>query len=152
MQLTLHFDYALRTLIFLAAHQGRRVTTLQVSRAYGISKNHLVRVIQDLEKAGCVKIIPGRSGGIELARDPALIRIGEVMRVMETNLNFVECFNTAKNTCPIQPVCRLKGALREAGSAFIAVLDRYTLADVVGSGGALRGHFLPETRPIGAGV
>lgn len=145
MRVTLHLDYALRTLIFLAAHRHKRVTTQQVSAAYQISKNHLVRVVQNLEKNGFVKLTYGRGGGMALAKDPAEINLGAVMRAIEPNMDLVECFNNATNTCPISPVCRLKGVLREAGNAFLATLDRYTLSDVTGtSGEALRKHFLVQ--------
>ena len=146
MHLTLHFDYALRTLIFLAAHRGRRVTTQQISNAYGISKNHLVRVVQSLEKHGYVKISHGRTGGLELARDPEQIRFGEVLRAIEPSMNLVECFDRTNNTCPITPVCKLKGILHDAGEAFVGVLDTHTLADIVSadSGKMLRKHLLVD--------
>lgn len=143
MRITLHLDYALRTLIFLAAHQHKRVTTQQVADAYQISKNHLVRVVQNLDKNGFVKLTHGRGGGMALAKEPGEIRLGAVMRAIEPNMDLVECFNASTNTCPISPVCRLKGVLREAGNSFVATLDQYTLADVTGNAGeALRKHFL----------
>jgi Rrf2 family nitric oxide-sensitive transcriptional repressor len=143
MRITLHLDYALRSLIFLAAHRHKRVTTQQVSDAYGISKNHLVRVMQNLEKHGFVKLTHGRGGGLALAMEPSEINLGAVTRAMEPNMDLVECFNNATNTCPISPVCRLKGILHEAGNAFLGALGKYTLADVTGqSNDALRKHFL----------
>jgi Rrf2 family nitric oxide-sensitive transcriptional repressor len=149
MRLTLHFDYALRTLIFLAAHRERRVTTQQVSDAYGISKNHLVRVIQNLERHGYVTLTHGRSGGVALAREPQDIRFGEVLRAIEPNMNLVECFDRETNTCPITPVCKLKAVLRDAGESFAATLDKYTLADIVGPNSIknLREHFLAPGKP-----
>ena len=80
VQLSLRSDYALRVLLYLGAHPGEVVTTQRISDAYGISKNHLVRVVQTLAGHGYVDLIPGRSGGIRLARDPAGIRLGEVVR------------------------------------------------------------------------
>lgn len=148
MRLTLHLDYALRTLIFLAANPQRRVTTKLVSDAYGISKNHLVRVVQNLEKHGFVQLTHGRLGGMALAKAPNDIKLGDVMRCMETNMELVECFNSQTNTCPISPACRLKGVLQEATQAFTATLDKYTLADVTGqSAAALRKHFLVPFEP-----
>jgi Rrf2 family nitric oxide-sensitive transcriptional repressor len=145
MRLTLHFDYAMRTLLFLAAHPGECVKTREISAAYGISKHHLVRVIQGLEKAGYVRLSHGRNGGVELAREPESIRLGEVLRVMEPNMTLVECFNPSTNTCPILPVCKLKMALNVAGQKFIAALDESTLADVAPTRQALDRHVLAKT-------
>ncbi|HET9220218.1 MAG TPA: Rrf2 family transcriptional regulator [Terriglobia bacterium] len=132
MQLTLHADYAFRTLIYLGAQpEGQLVSTEQISQSYGISKHHLVRVVQTLNQHGLVKVYPGRSGGISLARDAGKIRLGDVMRVAETNLKVVECFDMETNTCPIVPVCQLKPVLAEALNAFLSVLDKYTLADLL---------------------
>lgn len=130
MHLTLHADYSLRVLLYLAARPERLVSTQEVSEAYGISKNHLVRVVQALGKHGFIEVRPGRSGGITLARAPAEISLGQVFRATEPSLHLVECFDREKNTCPIAPACGLKGVLFEARDAFLAVLDKYSLADV----------------------
>src|SRR5678816_152340 len=84
MQLTLHADYALRTLLYLGSHPGRPVPTQEISRSYGISRHHLVRVVQRLSDTGYVSVTPGRYGGAVLARDPSKIRIGDVVRSTET--------------------------------------------------------------------
>jgi len=132
MQLTLHADYAYRTLLYLGSQPPDRVvSTEEISRAYGISKHHLVRVIQTLSVHGYVDVNPGRSGGVALAREAHLIRLGDVMRSVESNLKIVECFDPATNTCPIISICDLKPVLGEALNAFLAVLDRYTLADLL---------------------
>lgn len=131
MQLSLHADYALRVLIYLGAHPGEKVSTETISTAYGISRNHLVRVVQTLGEQGYVKVMPGRAGGILLARDPGEIRLGEVVRRVEPNLNLVECFDPATNTCPIPAACALKFWLRDALAAFLAELDRHTLAEML---------------------
>lgn len=130
MHLTLHADYALRVLLYLAARPERLVSTQEVSEAYGISKNHLVRVVQALGKHGFIEVRPGRSGGLTLARTPSEISLGQVFRVTEPDFHLVECFDRQTNTCPIAPACGLKGILFEARDAFLAVLDKYTLADV----------------------
>lgn len=130
MHLTLHADYSLRVLLYLAARPERLVSTQEVSEAYGISKNHLVRVVQALGKHGFVEVRPGRSGGLTLARAPSEISLGQVFRVTEPDFHLVECFDRQTNTCPIAPACGLKGMLFEARDAFLAVLDKYTLADV----------------------
>ena len=135
MQLSLHADYSLRVLVYLGAHPDRVVRTQEISEAYGISKHHLVRVVQTLAEHDYVKIHAGRSGGITLHRDPDTVRLGEVVRVAEPNMRLVECFDRHTNTCKIAPVCSLKGMLREALEAFIASLNRYTLADILSNGG-----------------
>lgn len=131
MHLTLHADYALRVLLYLAANPGRIVSTTEVSDAYGISKHHLVRVVQGLGRHGFVEVRPGRSGGVLLARSPAEISVGQVVRHMEPDFNVVECFDPATNTCPIAPACGLIGVLSEATRAFLATLDKYTLEDLL---------------------
>ncbi|MCP3099665.1 Rrf2 family transcriptional regulator [Myxococcus sp. K15C18031901] len=132
MHLTLHADYSLRVLLYLAARPDRLASTQELADAYGISKHHLVRVVQTLAGEGFVEVKPGRAGGVTLARAPADIAVGRVLRAAEPDFDLVECFDRERNTCPISPACGLKGVLREAREAFLAVLDRYTLADLVG--------------------
>ncbi len=110
------------------------VSTKEISAAYGISRNHLVRVVQTLQAHGFVKASTGRGGGIALARDPAAINIGDVVRKTEPNLRLVECFDPAGNTCRIAPICTLRGTLARALEAFMAVLDDCTLADLMRKG------------------
>ena len=131
MHLTLHADYALRVLLYLAVNPDRVISTGEVSGAYGISKHHLVRVVQGLGRHGFVEVRPGRSGGVVLARAPSEISVGEVVRRMEPDFHIVECFDPKTNTCPITPACGLIGVLNEATRAFIATLDKYTLEDLV---------------------
>ncbi|WP_224362495.1 RrF2 family transcriptional regulator [Hyalangium versicolor] len=150
MHLTLHADYSLRVLLYLAARPERLVSTQEVSEAYGISKNHLVRVVQTLGRHGFVEVRPGRTGGIVLARPASEISLGEVFRVAEPDFNLVECFERDKNTCPIAPACGLKGVLYEAREAFLGVLGRYTLEDVVKrSRKDLQDFFLPAASARG---
>ena len=131
--MTVHTDYALRVLLYLAHFPDRRISTEEISTAYGISKNHLVRVVHTLAEGGFVTVTPGRSGGVELARLPKAIRVGEVIRATEASFRLVECHDATNNTCPIVPVCGLKGLLEGALSAFLAELDKHTLADLVKS-------------------
>jgi Rrf2 family nitric oxide-sensitive transcriptional repressor len=133
VQLSLHADYGLRVLLYLGTRPGEIVATHEISDAYGISKNHLVRVMQTLGEAGYVRVIPGRAGGVTLARDPAKIHLGDVVRDAEPNLHLVECFDHATNTCPIVKVCDLQSALRRALEAFLAELNKHTLADLLTS-------------------
>lgn len=131
MQLTVHTDYALRVLLYLAHFPDKRIGTEEISTAYGISKHHLVRVVQTLAEGGFLIVTVGRTGGVELARPPKQIRIGDVVRAAEASFRLVECHDTENNTCPIVPVCGLKGILDQALDAFLAELDRHTLADLV---------------------
>jgi Rrf2 family nitric oxide-sensitive transcriptional repressor len=144
VHLTLHTDYGLRVVLYLATRPGRVVTTGEIGRAYGISKNHLVRVAHSLRDGGFITLTAGRTGGLTLARPPEQIRVGDVVRALEPETRIVECFEPATSTCPIAPACALSTALREALDAFFARLDRVTLAEVVRrSGPSLPSYFLP---------
>ncbi len=144
MNLTLHTDYSLRILLYLAEHTDRPVSTREISEAYGISRNHLVRVVQTLDTHSFVKASTGRAGGVTLARDPSKINIGAVVRTTEPNFRVVECFNLEENTCRILPACSLRGVLVQALESFFKVLDQYTLADLVRMKGSRRiSDFLP---------
>lgn len=133
MRITLHSDYSLRVLIFLATRRAELATIPQIAAAYGISRTHLTKVVQELGRLGYVDTLRGRNGGLALARPPEDIRIGEVLRNTEESLSLVECFAAPVEGqgCRIDGACRLKGVLAEALDAFLAVLDRYTLADLV---------------------
>ena len=89
------------------------------------------KVVQTLSEHGYVAVSPGRAGGVSLAREADRIKLGDVVRNAETNMQVVECFDVSTNTCPILPVCQLKPVLSEALNAFLVVLDRYTLADLL---------------------
>lgn len=143
MRLTFHTDYGLRALLYLASQSGRVVPTVEIGRAYGISKNHLVRVAQSLRDGGFIVLSPGRSGGLSLAQPAERIRIGDVVRRLEPDFRIVECFDET-STCPIAPVCALATALEGALAAFFAELDGLTLGQLVAlSGPRLSEHFLP---------
>lgn len=156
MHLTYRTDYSIRVLLYLALYPDRLVTTKEISDVYGISKNHLVRVVLHLNKCNFIENHPGRTGGIKLARPADSFTIGEVVRLTEPDFHLVECFNEVDNTCPIITVCGLKGVLRKANSAFLGVLDNYTLADVLkGSPQKLKsflqiGTLAPERPPSAA--
>lgn len=130
MKLSHHTDYALRLLIYLALHRDQLVTIQQVAKVYGISSHHLAKVVQDMVHAGWVTSTRGRGGGLKLAIKPDEIGLGQVIRRTETCLSPVECL-AGHSDCPIESACRLKGILAEARDAFLAVVDRYTLADLV---------------------
>lgn len=130
MQLTQFSDYALRVLMYAAAHRDRLITIDETARAYGISRTHLMKVVNLLAHAGYVKAVRGRTGGLTLARRPSAIRLGDVIRATEPDFAIVECF-AADGQCVINGRCRLKRVLKEALAAFSATLDRYTLADLL---------------------
>lgn len=131
MRVTLHTDYAFRMLMLLAAEPDMLHTIEQIAQRHGISRNHLMKVAQTLIQAGFVEGVRGRSGGLRLAKSVEKIRLGAIMRVTEDHFELVECFNRADNRCVIAAACSLKSPLEEAMSAFLDVLDQYTLADLV---------------------
>ncbi len=130
MRITGYTDYSLRVLIYLAVQGDRLATIQEVADRYQISKNHLMKVVHQLTRKGYLDSVRGKKGGIRLRRAPAEINLGVLVREMEPDLNLVECFGP-DNTCTISPVCSLKGVLGEALDAFLATLDRYTLADII---------------------
>ncbi len=130
MKLTSFTDYTLRVLMYLALHQERLATIQGIAGAYGISENHLMKVVHHLAKSGVIESLRGKGGGIRLALPPEQIRLGAVMRAAEGDGPVVECFGE-NNACRITPVCKLIPILAEAFDALYAVLDGYTLADLV---------------------
>jgi Rrf2 family nitric oxide-sensitive transcriptional repressor len=131
MQLTVYSDYALRVLMYLAVHEARLVTIAEMAAAYDISKNHLMKIVHQLGQAGFIETVRGRGGGLRLAQSPATLPLGQIVRRMEPHFNMVECFDPTTNHCPITPVCGLTPVLVEARDAFLSVLDRYTLVDLI---------------------
>ena len=129
MQLTRFSDYSLRLLLYLATHPDRLVSVQEVSAAYGVSPHHMVKVVQLLVDQRLVASARGRGGGLRLNCPPGEINIGQVVRATEPSFALVECFDVLRNTCPIEPACGLKHTLLEAQRAFMAVLDKRTLAD-----------------------
>ncbi len=130
MKLSLFSDYSLRTLMYAALHDGA-FQLEEVTSAYGISHHHLAKVVQNLSKLGYLETRRGRGGGIRLGQPAEKIRIGRLVRECEAQPAFVECFDPATNTCPINGSCRLKGILGEAIGAFYKTLDQYSLADLI---------------------
>ena len=135
MRLSLHTDYALRTLIYLAG-RPQRATVEEIATFYRISKDHVAKVVNRLGRLGYVRSIRGIGGGVELGRKPEQVSIGEVVTAMEGNLHLLECVGT-DGVCVIQPNCRLKGVLAEAERIQTEYLYRVKLSDVVQPGGQL---------------
>jgi len=131
MRLTTFSDYSLRVLIYLGTAPGRLATIDQVAEAYGISANHLMKVVHHLGRLGCIETVRGKGGGMRLARPPGEINVGKIVRASEDSLALVECFEGGAGDCRIARSCVLKQALAEALQAFLAVLDGYTLADLI---------------------
>ncbi|MGE8203087.1 Rrf2 family transcriptional regulator [Heyndrickxia sp. NPDC080065] len=132
MRLTNYTDYSLRVLIYLASLEPSKLSNIkEIAEVYGISKNHLMKVIHELGKMGVIETIRGRNGGIRLALPPKKINIGAIIRKTEDDFHIVECFDKEHGSCIISPVCGLKHVLNKALAAYFTVLDQYTLADIV---------------------
>lgn len=131
MRLTTFSDYALRVLIYLGAAPGQLATIDEIAAAYGVSANHLMKVVHQLGRLGYLETVRGKGGGMRLARAPADIVVGEVIRATEEGFDLVECFGEGEPNCVIARSCALKGALGEALAAFLNVLNGYTLADLI---------------------
>jgi len=132
MQLTLHTDYALRVLIYLKSHEPQAASVGKIAQAYGISQNHLAKVAQQLVQHRWVRSTRGRGGGLSITAAADTVTIGDVVRALETNRSVVECLG-GHSTCPIEPACGLKRAMRQATEAFLASLDQYVLSDLIRS-------------------
>lgn len=131
MHLTQFSDYSLRLAIYLACHPDKVASSDEVSRAFGISRNHLVKVVQTLTELEVVEAQRGRGGGMRLAMPPSEINVGWLIRRTEPHFDLVECFNSEVNSCPIAPACGLKGVLHLAQEAFLGVLDKYNLEQLL---------------------
>jgi Rrf2 family nitric oxide-sensitive transcriptional repressor len=131
MQLTIFTDYGLRSLMYVAAHPERLCSVKEIAEHYGISRNHLVKVVHRLSQLGYIKSTKGKGGGVTLAHAPETLRLGDLVRQLEPNMNLVECFDKNTNTCRITSGCDLKHYLMEANNAFIAALNKYSLSDAI---------------------
>lgn len=130
MRLTVLSDYSLRVLMYLGARPGQLATIQEIAQAYGISENHLMKVVHGLAQQGFVETVRGRGGGMRLGRPADKITVGAVLRAVEDDFALVECLGT-NDTCRITRVCRLKRVLQQALGAYFQVLDNWTLADLV---------------------
>ena len=130
MRLSEYTDYTLRVLMYCAGHRERLVTISELAERHGVSKNHLMKVVNDLARQGLVETLRGRGGGLRLLKEPGDIRIGDVVRASETDFRLVECFDPPTNTCTLTPSCRLKHVFDDALKSYFKALDSKTLADV----------------------
>jgi len=130
MRLTAYTDYSLRVLIYLAVRGEERATIRDIAQHYGISRNHLMKVVQALSQNGYVIALRGKNGGLKLKIQPSEIRIGELVAATENDMALAECLGD-NNQCILTPVCRLKFILPEALKAFMDILNSYTLEDII---------------------
>ena len=130
MRLSEYTDYTLRVLMYCARHRQRRVTISELAEQHGLSKGHLMKVVNDLARQGLIETSRGRGGGLRLSKEPGAICIGDVVRASETDFRLVECFDLRTNLCSLTPSCRLKHVFDDALQAYFKALDSATLADV----------------------
>lgn len=130
MRLTRFTDYSLRVLIYLGLRDDERVTILEISKAFKISRNHLMKVVSNLTRMGYVAAQRGPGGGLSLARPPGEINLAAVVSDMEESLDLVECFSP-QGQCVITPACQLRMVLQQALQAYIQILQAYTLQDLL---------------------
>lgn len=128
MKLRIQTDYALRTLILLGSEK-RKMTAAEIADAFVISKDHLIKVIQQLSRLGYVRAIPGRHGGVLLVRDAAEISLRAVVEEMEGSAGVLAC-TSDPSFCPMEPGCRLRRVLMKAESAFYETLESVSIADL----------------------
>jgi Rrf2 family nitric oxide-sensitive transcriptional repressor len=139
MKLTRYTDYAVRVMVHLGVHRDGLCSIAEIARAYDISNNHLMKVVQDLAAVGFVEAVRGRNGGLRLGRAPEEINLGVLIRHTECGFALVDC-----STCAIRPACTLPAILAEATRAFMTVLDRYTIADLLQHGDQLQAILMPR--------
>jgi len=133
MRLTRYSEFSLRVLLYLGLHQDRRCSIAEIAASYRISESHLNKVVHMLGKLGFIETLRGRNGGLKLARAPADISLGEVIRHTEGGLQTPDCAE-----CPVLSACTLTGVLGRALRAFLQVFDEYTVADIIASPDGLR--------------
>lgn len=144
MRLADYTDYALRVLLYCAQHDERLVTVAEIAERQGLAKNQVMKIVADLAHAGLLETVRGRSGGVRLMRPAAEIRVGDVVRLSETDLRLTECFDHRSNRCTLTAECGLRGVFARALHAFFGVLDGVTLGDLSAPAAARRG----QARPI----
>lgn len=131
MRLAEYTDYALRVLMYCANRPHQLVTISELADYHGVSRNHLMKIVTDLGRQGVLETTRGRGGGLRLLKDPAELRIGDVVRASETDFRLVECFDSRTNRCTLDATCRLKGVFSGALRAYFEELDAFTVADLI---------------------
>ena len=131
MRLTRFTEYSLRVLMVLGLLPDRLVTIDDIARRYGISHDHLRKIVHQLSCLGYIETVRGKRGGLRLARAPEEINLGQVVRDFEADMELAECFASEPTNCPVESCCRLQPVLRDALAAFLDVLDGYTLSDLL---------------------
>jgi Rrf2 family nitric oxide-sensitive transcriptional repressor len=155
MRLTDYTDYSLRTLMYLGLNRDRLVTIQDIANVYGVSKNHLMKVVHQLGLAGLIETVRGRSGGMRLGKEPHEINLGDVVQRTEPDFLMVECFDRAHNECILSPSCELQRVLSKATRAYLQVLNGVTLADLLKNSDSLHNlttikifpHLAPDNPP-----
>lgn len=132
MQITRYTDYSIRVLIYLAVSGNELSTIREIAESYDISKNHLMKIVQELNIKGYVLAVRGKNGGIKLNMQPSEINIGKLVREMEDDTKLLECFG-ANNQCVVTPACQLKQMFAKAQESFYLTLEEFTLTDLVGT-------------------
>jgi Rrf2 family nitric oxide-sensitive transcriptional repressor len=130
MRLTDYTDYTLRVLMYCATHPERPITIAEIAESHAVSKNHLMKIVNDLARQGVLQTTRGRGGGLRLLKPAEEIRIGDVVRHTETDFRMVECFAADSNSCTLTAHCLLKKVVGKATDAYLAELDKVTLADI----------------------
>ncbi len=136
MRLTLHTDYALRVLVHVGLAPGRLVTISEIAECFGISKNHLTKVVHQLGRAGYLETVRGKFGGVRLSMAPEAVRLGELVRDTEEDFRLARCHENGNGggdaaPCRLEAACMARHALNEGLDAFFTTLNRYTLADML---------------------
>lgn len=147
MQLTLYTDYSIRVLLYLSTKAESPSTITEVATAFGISRNHLVKVVHNLSINGYIRTMRGKKGGMVLGRPSHEISIGELVRKTEPDFKIVECLGEEPSACPIDEVCSLKFVFRSALLSFLKTLDNYTLADITENVALLRPILVDNIQP-----
>ncbi|HRH04832.1 MAG TPA: Rrf2 family transcriptional regulator [Burkholderiaceae bacterium] len=152
MRLTDYTDYTLRVLMFCALYPERSVTIAELADSHAVSKNHLMKIVNDLSRQGLLQTTRGRGGGLRLLKPASDICIGDVVRQTETDFRMVECFDKSHNECTLTSHCQLKQVFHTALQSYLAELDKFTLADVTQaiakSGAENTLHFTPKRRQM----
>jgi len=150
MQLTIRSNHAMRLMMFCAVNRGRVAPVAEIARACNMSEAHLGKIAHALASHGFVETVRGRHGGVRLARPPAELNVGEIVRATEFGRCLVECLDPETNTCPLVEACRFRSIIGRALEAFLRVLDGYTLADLVAEPEGMRlAMGLPDPDALG---